>query len=60
MRQLDIELIDKITMDNNMTWDTAKMLVINYLASYVSWVMMTKVHYKQTEILVRQILAKAR
>ena len=51
-RKLDIELIEQISSDNNMTWDTARMLVINYIANYVSWALMTKMHYKQTEFLV--------
>ena len=57
-RKLDIELIDKITLDPNMTWDTARMLVISYIANYVSWVLMTRVHYKQTEILVSCLILK--
>ena len=51
-RKLDLHLIDQITNNSNMTWDSARTLVLGYIANYVSWVSMTAVHYKKTELLV--------
>ena len=54
-RKLDLLLIDQITNDNNMTWDSARSLVLGYISNYVSWVSMTSIHYKKTEIMVINI-----
>ena len=54
-RKLDLQLIDKISTDTGMTWDSARTLVLGYIANYVSWVNMTAVHYKKTEIMVKSL-----
>ena len=55
-RELDTKLIDRLSSTDELTLDSAKSAVLNYLANYVSWVDMARAYFKHTEEAVNILL----
>lgn len=51
-RNLDTALIEQISSNPDLSLDTARSLVLNYIANYCSWVQMTRTHHQKTELAV--------